>query len=135
MPDAPWRCSECGTVNEPVANSCRTCGKWPSLFDLQDSLVEDVERVDTREPAPSAPFPTDTTVLEPEVFEPETFEQEVFEQEPFEAEPLEPEPYELDDEAEDEDGTERSRGRRLASLIVPIAFAIYLVISIVFGDR
>jgi hypothetical protein len=135
MPDAPWRCSECGTVNEPVANSCRTCGKWPSLFDLQDSLVEDVERVDTREPAPSAPFPTDTTVLEPEVLEPEVFEQEVFEQEPFEAEPLEPEPYELDDEAEDEDGTERSRGRRLASLIVPIAFAIYLVISIVFGDR
>ncbi|MGH3078225.1 MAG: hypothetical protein ACRDPZ_08575 [Gaiellaceae bacterium] len=130
MPDAPWRCSECGTVNEPVANSCRTCGKWPSLFDLQDSLVEDVERVDTREPAPSAPFPTDTTVLEPEVFEPETFEQE-----PFEAEPLEPEPYELEDEAEDEDGTERSRGRRLASFIVPIAFAIYLVISIVFGDR
>jgi hypothetical protein len=130
MPDAPWRCSECGTVNEPVANSCRTCGKWPSLFDLQDSLVEDVERVDTREPAPSAPFPTDTTVLEPEVFEPEAFEQE-----PFEAEPLEPEPYELDDEAADEAGTERSRSRRLASFIVPIAFAIYLVISIVFGDR
>ena len=41
MADAPWRCSECGTVNEPVANSCRTCGKWPSLFDLQESVFGD----------------------------------------------------------------------------------------------
>jgi hypothetical protein len=130
MPDAPWRCSECGTVNEPVANSCRTCGKWPSLFDLQDSLVEDVEQEDTRAPAPSSRFPPDTTVLEPDVLEPETFEQE-----PFEAAPLEPEPDELEDGVEDESGTERSRGRRLASFIVPIAFALYLVISIVFGDR
>jgi hypothetical protein len=39
MPDAPWRCSQCGTVNEPAANSCRTCGRWPSLFDLQDGAV------------------------------------------------------------------------------------------------
>ena len=58
MADAPWRCSECGTVNEPVANSCRTCGSWPSLFDLQDSLVEDVEREDraSRRRAPSFPW-------------------------------------------------------------------------------
>jgi hypothetical protein len=122
MPDAPWRCSECGTVNEPVANSCRTCGRWPSLFDLQDSLVED-EREDERAPAPAASVPVDTTVLEPDVFEPETFEQESFE----------PEPLELEDD--EETGTERSRGRRLASFIVPIAFAIYIVISVVFGDR
>ena len=40
MATAPWRCSQCGTINEPVANSCRTCGKWPSLFDLEDSAVE-----------------------------------------------------------------------------------------------
>ena len=40
MPDGPWRCSECGTVNEPVANSCRTCGRWPSLFDLESSQVD-----------------------------------------------------------------------------------------------
>lgn len=132
MPDAPWRCSECGTVNEPVANSCRTCGRWPSLFDLQDSLVED-EREDERAPAPAASVPVDTTVLEPDVFEPETFEQESFEPEPLEAEPFETEPYELEDD--EEAGTERSRGRRLASFIVPIAFAIYIVISVVFGDR
>ena len=43
MAESPWRCSQCGTINEPVANSCRTCGRWPSLFDLQDSVVEDDE--------------------------------------------------------------------------------------------
>ena len=43
MAESPWRCSQCGTINEPVANSCRTCGRWPSLFDLQDSVVEDEE--------------------------------------------------------------------------------------------
>jgi hypothetical protein len=134
MADAPWRCSECGTVNEPVANSCRTCGKWPSLFDLQDSLVEDGEREDARAPAPSAVFPADATVPEPDVFEPETFEQEPFEAEPLEPEPFDAEPYELEVDVE-EAGKERSKGRRLASFIVPIAFAIYVVISVVFGDR
>ena len=134
MPDAPWRCSECGTVNEPVANSCRTCGKWPSLFDLQDSLVEDGEREDARAPAPTAAFPVDTTVLEPDVYEPETFEQEPFEPEHLEPELYETEPYELEDDV-DEAGAGRSRGRRLASFIVPIAFALYVVISVVFGDR
>jgi hypothetical protein len=134
MPDAPWRCSECGTINEPVANSCRTCGRWPSLFDLQDSLVEDVAREDTRAPAPTAAFPADTTVLEPDVFEPETFEQEPFEPEALDPEPVDAEPYELGDEGE-EAGKERSTGRRLASFIVPIAFAIYVVISVVFGDN
>ena len=121
-------------MNEPVANSCRTCGKWPSLFDLQDSLVED-EREDVRAPAPSAGFPTDSTVVEPEVIEPEIFEQEPFEAAPREPEPYEPEPYVLEDDADDDATRERSRGRRLASFIVPIAFAIYLVISVVLGDR
>ena len=134
MPDAPWRCSECGTVNEPVANSCRTCGRWPSLFDLQDSLVEDVEREDVRAPAPTAAFPPSPTVNEPDVYEPETVQQEAFEPEPLEPQPFETDPYELEDD-EEETGTQRSRGRKLASFVVPIAFAIYVVISVVFGDR
>ena len=134
MPDAPWRCSECGTVNEPVANSCRTCGKWPSLFDLQDSLVEDGEREDARAPAPTAAFPADTTVLEPETFEPEVLEQEAYEPEPLEPEAFETDPYDVADR-EEETGTQRSRGRKLASFIVPVAFALYVVISVVFGDR
>ena len=48
MADAPWRCSQCGTVNEPVANACRTCGRWPSLFELEGSTVES----ETQEQAP-----------------------------------------------------------------------------------
>ena len=65
--DAPWRCSQCGTVNEPVANACRTCGRWPSLFDLESSKIE------TEAPAadedPYAAQTVDVEELEPEVFE------------------------------------------------------------------
>ena len=50
MATGPWRCSQCGTINEPVANSCRTCGRWPSLFDLQDDVVD--EASETFEPQP-----------------------------------------------------------------------------------
>jgi hypothetical protein len=68
MASKPWRCSQCGTVNEPGARACRECGKWPSLFDLQDPVVEEVE----------PPEVVRTEVFEPETFEPETFEPEVF---------------------------------------------------------
>jgi hypothetical protein len=124
MPDAPWRCSECGTINEPVANSCRTCGRWPSLFDLQDSVLEETELGDRR--APAGAYVPDEPPVEPETFEPA----------PFETAPVETEPYEVEpaDEAEAEDGGSRRR-RAWTSLIVPIAFAIYILISIVFGDR
>jgi hypothetical protein len=129
MADAPWRCSQCGTINEPVANSCRTCGKWPSLFDIQDSVVEDVGREDAREPAPFGP-----TDGEPAPFEPDALEPEAFEPEPFEDAPVGPEPYELEGEVGDEPETSR-RGRRWTTFIVPIAFAIYLVISFLLGER
>ena len=103
MADAPWRCSECGTVNEPVANACRTCGRWPSLFDLEESKVDEFE-------------------AEPEVAnQPATadFEPEVLEEEPA-AEPAEPR----------EPMPPRTRGRRgLARLIIPIAVIVYLVIT------
>ena len=112
MADAPWRCSECGTINEPVANACRTCGKWPSLFDLQDSLVEEADVDQLQE------FGFDVDSVQPEVFAPETFEPDATSS----ADP-EPEP-------------EGARRRRLlTSVIVPLAFVVYLVISIVFGER
>jgi hypothetical protein len=129
MADAPWRCSQCGTIDEPVANSCRTCGKWPSLFDIQDSVVEDTERDDVREPAPFAPTPDEPAPFEPDVLQPEAFEPE-----PFEEAPVGHEPYELEGEAGEEPETSR-RGRRWTSLIVPIAFAIYLLISFILGER
>jgi hypothetical protein len=111
--DAPWRCSQCGTVNEPVANACRTCGRWPSLFELEGSTIES-------EPQVQAP---------PELYE--------LEPEPVQAEYAEPEVYEVDqpvdvDEAEvdgDEQQVPKPLWQRLASLIVPIGVVLYILIS------
>ena len=69
MADAPWRCSQCGTVNEPAANACRTCGRWPSLFELEGSTLES-------EPQVSAPPPE---LYEPDVIEVDYAEPEVYE--------------------------------------------------------
>ncbi len=120
MPDAPWRCSQCGTVNEPVANSCRTCGKWPSLFDLQDSVVEDVEY----------DLPQ-RSVAEPEAYVPDTFEPEVVETETFEPEPFE---TEVDGEAVSEAEPEGGRRAKWTSAIVPLALLVYFAISYFFSD-
>jgi hypothetical protein len=120
MADAPWRCSQCGTVNEPVANSCRTCGKWPSLFDLQDSVIEDVEY----------DLPQ-RSVAEPEAYVPDTFEPVTVEQ----PETFEPEPFEPDVDTVPEDEPEGSRRPRWASAIVPLALLVYFAISFFFSDR
>ena len=107
MVDAPWRCSQCGTVNEPVANACRTCGRWPSLFDLEQGKVEDVElRIEDE--------------LMPEVAE------------IAEAEPFEPEVFDVGEPDEREPESSSARGRRIfRSVVVPLAVVIYLVISII----
>lgn len=119
MADAPWRCSECGTINEPVANSCRTCGRWPSLFDLQESVLDEE--------------PTGTVMehpgLEAGTFEPQTFEVEQAPEETMHAPEL---TVERDGEPE---GPADRRRRIITSLIVPLAFVVYIVISILFGDR
>lgn len=60
--DTPWRCSHCGTINEPNARACRECGKWPSLFDLQEPVEE------------AAPAARRTEVFEVEPFEPDVYE-------------------------------------------------------------
>jgi hypothetical protein len=138
MADAPWRCSQCGTVNEPVANSCRTCGKWPSLFDLQDSLVEDADGAGarTREPAPVAPSPVEDAPLDPDAFQPDVLEPETFEPETFEAEPFDDEPgvepYELESEDEPADSRRRTW---LGRFLVPIIFALIVLVNVLFGDR
>lgn len=123
MADAPWRCTQCGTVNEPNANACRSCGRWPSLFDLDRGAV-DVEPVDEEETfTRRAPAP-------------EEFELPV--------EPVQPvqtvEPVETDSSGppgQDWPGPEDPLNRpmqgwqRLGTWIVPIAFLVYVVISIV----
>jgi hypothetical protein len=114
--DAPWRCSQCGTVNEPVANACRTCGRWPSLFELEGSTIE-----------PDAPaaaedeFPAEA--LEVDDLEPEAFDEPGLP----EGNGMPPE-FELDDEDEEPPGT-KSRRRRLVRLILPIGIAAYVLIT------
>ncbi len=110
MSKTAWQCSQCGTVNEPGARACRNCGKWPSLFDLQDGAVEEADLEEAFE----------VTEFEVEAFEPETFEPETFET--VRGTPAEPEPP-----------TDRRR-RLLRSLIVPLALLVYLVVSLL-SDR
>ena len=108
MADAPWRCSDCGTVNEPVANACRTCGRWPSLFDLEQSKIEEFEV----EPGAE---------LEPAVEDFEDFDGEIVGE--ATADPVEP-----TEPAAQESPSVRRR-RVIGKIIVPLAVVIYLVIT------
>lgn len=85
MADAPWRCSQCGTVNEPAANSCRTCGRWPSLFDLENGAVGTDEQ-----PAAESFSDTEARATEPQYVDEAPYVEE--------ARSAEPEP--LPDEAQ-----------------------------------
>lgn len=114
MADAPWRCSQCGTVNEPVANACRTCGRWPSLFDLERSTISaDDEPLTYDEADEFAAQTVDVEVAEPEVYDVERG---------YGAPPeLEP----VADEAE----APKPLWQRLGSLLVPIGVVLYIVVS------
>ena len=115
MADAPWRCSQCGTVNEPLANACRTCGRWPSLFELEGSTIESET---AQEQAP------------PELYEPEVVETEYAEPEIFDVGP--PVDVEEVDEAEveyEEPEAPRPLWQRLSRLIIPIGVVLYIVVS------
>jgi hypothetical protein len=113
---APWRCSQCGTINEPVANACRTCGRWPSLFDLEESKIEDVPAaldaedeggfVDLESPAP-----------EPEP----AFEPELDQPPPTEAN--------LEPPVDQEVRTRRRRRQQLVRFAIPVGIALYILIS------
>jgi hypothetical protein len=123
-----WRCSQCGTINEPGTRACSGCGKWPSLFDLQNTVDD-------------AQFETeDAQELEPELFDPETFETETFETEDFEPEPYEtgllqePEAFEPEED-EDEEADRRSRLRRWAISAIWVIGIIVWFVANTFGDR
>ncbi len=111
MADGPWRCSQCGTVNEPVANACRTCGRWPSLFELEESVVENNAPPDER------PVPVFEGDAEPEAFELDDAEVESFD---------DVEPVMVDDE---DVAPAKPVWQRFGRLIVPVAVAVYLVIT------
>jgi hypothetical protein len=101
-PQAAWQCSQCGTVNEAGTRACASCGKWPSLFDLQESVEE-----------PRAADEPILVEVEPETFDPETFEAETFD------------PADAEAEAE-----ERGRiPRRVITAIWVIGLLIWLVVN------
>ncbi|HEX4746194.1 MAG TPA: hypothetical protein VFU99_04850 [Gaiellaceae bacterium] len=118
MADAPWRCSQCGTVNEPVANACRTCGRWPSLFDLERSTIQ-ADELPTYDEADE--FAAQT--VEVEVAEPDVYEVEPDLDVPVETVPTD----EADEQA-------KPVWQRLASFIVPIGVVLYIVISAIVGN-
>jgi hypothetical protein len=125
--DAPWRCSQCGTVNEPVANACRTCGRWPSLFDLEQETI-DAERPDPVEDDPYAAQSVDVGEIEPESFEVDPAPT-------ASAAPTET-TMSLEYEGEiEEPEAPKPAWRRLGRLIVPIAFVIYLVVRSLAGGN
>jgi hypothetical protein len=131
MAEHPWRCSQCGTINEPVANSCRTCGKWPSLFDLEDNVVEDadLEPLADREPVdvyePPAPVQTHDAP-EPVTVDVETFEEPEVPPRRGRFEPPPTKPV--------LEGEGKSRPTWV-SWVVPLAFVVYLVVSYAFSSR
>jgi hypothetical protein len=103
-------------VNEPVANACRTCGRWPSLFELEGSTI------DTEAPV---------TYDEADEFAAQTVEVEQLEQEVFDPTGT-PDQTELPPEFEpDEEESEAPKPawQRLLSLIVPIGVVLYILIS------
>ncbi|MGH3065831.1 MAG: hypothetical protein ACRDOF_05950 [Gaiellaceae bacterium] len=114
MADAPWRCSECGTINEPVANACRTCGRWPSLFDLQASKIE-----------------VDATAVQDDLYEARSVEIEQVVPEVFDVGGVDEAPMEFDVPVADAEEVDPPRPlwQRLASLIVPIGVVLYILIS------
>ncbi len=123
-----WRCSQCGTVNEPGARACSGCGKWPSLFDLQNTVDDAPAELE------EADLPVfDTDIFETETFEPETFEPETYEQ-PYEADTTEPEVFEPEPESEDDEADRRSLRRWAISAIWIIGIIVWFVAN-TFGDR
>jgi hypothetical protein len=97
-------------VNEPVANACRTCGRWPSLFDLEESQLEEIPPMN-----PGAPVPT----LE---VEPEDEAVPV---------PVQDLPPEIDESevTDDADVPSAPSWRRLLRFAIPVGVALYILIS------
>jgi hypothetical protein len=117
-------------VNEPGVRSCSGCGKWPSLFDLQNTVDDPVATGDAQE--------LELEDFDPELFDPETFDPETFGAETFESQPFEPEPVEtqtFEPEVDEEEELDRGRLRRwVISAIWVIGIIVWFVAN-TFGDR
>ena len=124
MADAPWRCSQCGTVNEPVANACRTCGRWPSLFDLEQDTID----ADTPAAVDDDPYAAQSVDVGEEI------EPEAFEVDPAPSSNEVDMPPEFEEKPEEYEAP-KPPWRRLARFIVPIAFVVYLLVRSAVGGN
>lgn len=130
MAKTPWRCSQCGTVNEPVANSCRTCGRWPSLFDLQDSAVGEADVAEDEPEYGGRRYEYEDAV---ESYEPE-YAAESYEPDATDASAFPPTVAGEPDEAA-ERGRRGAGTRRLVRLVIPVGVLLYFLISSYFSSR
>ncbi len=129
MADAPWRCSQCGTVNEPNANACRSCGRWPSLFDLERSALDDEELDEPEETfARHAPPPEELDVPV-QTAPPAETRPPVEQEQDYSGVP--DKPAEWPGPENPLDRMPQGWPGRLASLIVPILIVLYIVVSAV----
>lgn len=128
MAKTPWRCSQCGTVNEPAANSCRTCGRWPSLFDLQDNAVGEMDVADGEPDYGTERYEPEDAV---ESYEPE---YESYEADATDASAFPPTVAGEPDEAA-ERGRRGAGTRRLVRLVIPVGVLLYFLISSYFSSR
>lgn len=142
MADAPWRCSQCGTVNAPAANACRTCGRWPSLFDLERGAVdaegerEQAPFEDEPSPTEEAPYRREAPYSEeaPSADEAMRAEESRAPAEPAEVEPTRPPASDAPwpgPEPPIPSAPPGSSLRRLSRLIVPLLVLIYIVFTAV----
>jgi len=104
-------------VNEPVANACRTCGRWPSLLDLEQSTIPAAN-----EPDGEDPFAAQTVDIEsPE--QPEVIDSDGTSGSNGMPEEFEPAAGDEGDEAP------KPPWQRLVRLIVPIGVVVYILIT------
>jgi hypothetical protein len=132
MADRPWRCSNCGTINEPGADSCRNCGKWPSLFDLEDNVVEEEDFEPITEPESVAKYETQVPEAQPRTVEVETFDVPEPVSVPQAGETARTEPAPVEPKPDEDEG---SSGPRWVRWLVPIVFVVYLAVSYFFQNR
>ena len=97
-----------------MANACRTCGRWPSLFELEGSTIEGEEPPTEVGDA----FEFEARTAEVEEVQPEVFDADLDDVE------LPPE-FEPDEEKLE---PEKPRWRQLARLIVPIGVGVYILV-------
>ena len=129
MAQTAWRCSQCGTVNEPGARACRECGKWPSLFDLQDNAVGEGE---LERPVASERPAFDPQPFDPQPFDPEPFDPGSLQPEPFDPGSSDPEVFEPE---LDDPGERTGRFPRWAVTAIWVIGVLVWIVVNALGDR